>query len=120
MRKNQISVDICVPKYVTLKLYQDCYKVVIALPITPAAACKVGKYLDHCHAEILPPSIAFNRKFYCVQFTRTYHYDTPFDKSCWMQAPRDLAQLMTQLRLAKMDVIEDEITAIGCFPFNAQ
>ena len=119
MRKNQISVDICVPKYVTLKLYQDVYKVVIALPITEAAAKQVGKYLDCSHTEVLPPSTTFNRKFYCVQFTRTYHYDTPFDKSCWGQAPKDLAQLKTQLRLAKLDVIEDEITAIGCFPFNA-
>lgn len=120
MRKNQISVDINVPKYVTLKLYQDCYKVVIALPITPAAVQQVGKYLDFSHTEILSPSTTFNRKFYCVQFTRTYHYNTPFDKSCWGQASKDLAELKTNLRLAKMDVIEDEIRAIGCFPYNAQ
>lgn len=109
MRKNQISVDIRVPEYVTLKLYQDGYKVVIALPITPAAACKVGKYLDSSHAQILPPSVTLNRKFYCVQFTRSYSYDTSFAKSCWTQAPRDLNALMIQLRLAKQDALVDEI-----------
>ena len=109
MRKNQISVDICVPKYVTLKLYQDGYKVVIALPITAPAAKHVGKYLDFSHAEILSPSATLNRKFYCVQFTRSYSYDTSFAKSCWTQAPRDLSALMIQLRLAKQDALVDEI-----------
>jgi len=112
MRKNQISVGINVPNYVTLKLYQDCYKVVIALPITSAAANKVGKYLDCSHTEILFPSATFNRRFYCVQFTRTYHYDTSFDKSCWCQAPRDLQALKIQLRRAKIDVLDDEIDTI--------
>lgn len=112
MRKNQISVDINAPKYVTLKLYQDVYKVVIALPITEAAAKQVGKYIDYSYTEILPPSAAFNRKFYCVQFTRTYHYDTSFDKSCWCQAPEDLRNLKIWLRWAKIDVLDNEIDAI--------
>lgn len=113
MRKNQIFVDINAPKYVTLKLCQDGYKVVIALPITAAAASKVGKYLDFSHAEILSPSAAFNRKFYCVQFTRAYHYGTPFNQSCWCQASLDLQALKIQLRRAKIDVIDDEIDAIN-------
>ena len=113
MRKNQISVDINVPNYVTLKLYQDVYKVVIALPITEAAAKQIYKYVDYSHTEILPPSAAFNRKFYCVQFTRTYHDDTPFDKSCWGQAPKDLRDLKTWLRWAKIDVLDNEIYVIN-------
>lgn len=112
MRKNQISVDICVPKYVTLKLYQDVYKVVIALPITPDAAKQVGKYIDYGHTEVLAPSAAFNRKFYCVQFTRTYTYCTPFSQSCWVQASKDLQALKVQLRWAKIDVLDNEIAAI--------
>lgn len=113
MRKNQISVDINVPKYVTLKLYQDVYKVVIALPITPAAASKVGKYLDFTHAQILSPSTTFNRKFYCVQFTRTYTYCTSFAESCWCQASHDLSALKVMLRRAKIEVLDDEIDAIN-------
>jgi len=113
MRKNQISVDISAPKYVTLKLYQDVYKVVIALPITEAAAKQIYKYVDYSHTEILPPSAAFNRKFYCVQFTRTYHYNTPFNQSCWGLAPKDLRDLKTWLRRAKIDVLGDEIDAIN-------
>ena len=113
MRKNQISVDICVPKYVTLKLYQDGYKVVIALPITAPAAKHVGKYLDFSHAEILSPSATLNRKFYCVQFTRTYTYCTPLSQSCWVQAPKDLQALKVQLRWAKIDVLDDEIATIS-------
>lgn len=112
MRKNQISVGIQVPNFVTLKLYQDSYAVIVALPVTSAIANKLYLYVDGENTEIMSPSTTFNRKFYCVKITRIYKYSTSFLDSCFINARKDFLNLKMQARLAHIDAIKEEINNI--------
>lgn len=112
MRKNQISVDICVPDYVTLKLCQDGYQVKVALPVTEAVSQRIRKYIDFSRTEILEPSVHFNRKFYCVVLTKFYKYNVSFHDSCWIQANMDHKKLMRWARMCKKQILDNEIRSI--------
>jgi len=112
MRKNQISVDICVPDYVTLKLCQDGYQVKVALPVTEEVSQKIRKYIDFSRTEILEPNARFNRKFYCVVLTKFYKYNVSFKDSCFIQANIDHKKLMRWARLCKQQILDNEIHSI--------
>lgn len=112
MRKNQISVDICVPDFVSLKLFNDCYRVRVSLPVSEAVSQKIRKYINADNTEVLAPSASLNRKFYCVVMTKTYKYSVPFSDSCCFQARTDLLKLMRWARLCKQQVLDSEIHSI--------
>lgn len=110
--KNQITANICVANFASLQLFNDFYKVKVALPVTEAVSQKIRKYIDIKNTEILAPCASLNRKFYCVVTTKTYKYSVPFKDSCQTQARIDHMKLMRWARLCKQQVIDNEIHSI--------
>ena len=113
--KPQISVNLHIPAFVNLELYDDSYSVIIALPITPEGAKRVGKYIDHTHCQVIEPNLYRGRRFWMVRMVKVYKYNISFQDACNLQAMRDLAKLKMWCREAKIDVLENEIEDLKLF-----
>lgn len=104
----RVNVDITLPEYVNLYLYNDTYVVTVTFPITK----EMYDYMKVLYKDIKYfECIKVNNKHYC-RFFKRYAYSVPFNISLFKIANQDKNRLKILMRDAKVSLLKIEILAI--------
>lgn len=104
----RVNVNITLPEYVNLYLYNEYYVVTVTFQITEEMyhIMKVF-YRDIKYFEC----IKVKNKYYC-RFIKRYSYNCPLNTALFECAKRDKDNLMIMMREAKRKLLEYEIINI--------
>lgn len=107
-QNGRVNVNITLPEYVNLYLYNDYYVVTVTFPITK----EMYDYMKVLYKDIKYfECIKVNGKHYC-RFFKKYTYNVPFSISLFNDANKDKNTLKIMMRDAKMSLLQLEILAI--------